>query len=174
MGVHVAGGHALDAQPPAERGQRPVARAVVTGVGALQLDPQTLRAEGVEQPSRGRLVVHAPLGAAGQADQALGMLQHRLQGHRRLAALASLARVGVRGGENPAEVAPTPRVADQQRQMASAGLTAMQPCASRPCHRRLRSPTEQPEPGRSPPRGSRAPPISPAAWASSIEPDTEL
>ena len=114
MGVHVTGGHAPDAQPPAERGQRPVARAIVTGVGALQLDPQSLGAEGVQQPSRGRLVVHAPLGATRQAHQALGMFQHGLKSHRRLAALTSLARVGMRAGDDPAEVAPTPRVSDQQ------------------------------------------------------------
>ena len=109
------------------RGQRAVARAVVTAVGTLQLDPQPLRAERVEQPSRGRLVVYAALGAAGQADEALGVLQHGLQGDRRLTALAPFARVGMRAGEDPAEVAPAPCVANEQRQVASAVLCAPRP-----------------------------------------------
>jgi len=71
MRVYVAGGHACHPQPPGERGQRPVAGAVVAGVGALQLDPQSIRAEGVEQPPRGRLVVHAMLGTSAQAEEAL-------------------------------------------------------------------------------------------------------
>ena len=92
MRVHVAGRHARHPQPPGQRGQRPVAGAIVARVGALQLHVQPLRAERVEQPPRRGLVV-APvpiptLGAPGQADQALGVLEHRLQFHRRLAALA--------------------------------------------------------------------------------------
>ena len=87
--VHVAGGHAPHAQPPAERGQRAVAGAIVAGVGALQLHAQALRAERVEQPPRRRLVV-TPLPTAigrtaGQADEALGVVEHGLQVHRRLA-----------------------------------------------------------------------------------------
>ena len=40
-----------------------------------------LRTEGVEQPAHGAIVVHAVLGTAGQADQAVGMLEHGLRRH---------------------------------------------------------------------------------------------
>ena len=50
--VDVAGGHAPHPQPPGERGQRTVARAIVTGVRALKLHVQVLRAERIEQPQR--------------------------------------------------------------------------------------------------------------------------
>jgi hypothetical protein len=49
--------------------------------------------------------------------------EHRLQTCRRFAALAAgtVARVGVRVGEQPAEVAPAVRVAHEQRQVAPVG-----------------------------------------------------
>ena len=99
VGVHVAARHARHPEAPGERLERAVARAIVAGVGALQLHAQAMRAEGVQQPPRGGLVVHAVDGAAGEAHQPLAVLPHRLQAHRRLAPLAApgpLARVGVR------------------------------------------------------------------------------
>ncbi len=91
--VDVAGGHASDSQPPGERGQRAVAGAIVAGVRALQLHVQALRAERVEQPPGRALVVdaatdHRSAGTARQADEALGVVDHRLHVHRRLGVLA--------------------------------------------------------------------------------------
>ena len=71
---------------PSRRGQRgagAVARAVVAEEGPLELDPQPVGPEGVEQAPRGGLVVDAAAGAAAQADQALGVIEHGVE--RRLA-----------------------------------------------------------------------------------------
>ena len=128
VGVHVAARHARHPEAPGERLQRAVARAIVAGVGALQLHAQAVRAEGVQQPPRGGLVVHAAGGASREAHQPLAVLPHRLQAHRRLAPLAApgpLARVGVRQSQQPAEVAPAARVAHQQRQVAGAAARAI-------------------------------------------------
>ena len=128
--MDVAGGHTPDSQPPRLRRQRTIARTIVAGIRALQLHVQTLPPERVQQPPRSGLVAaaaadHGALRAARQADQALGVVDHRLQVNPRLAALASRrALTGVRMGErdDPAEVAPAARVAHEQRQMASPAL----------------------------------------------------
>ena len=125
--MDVAGGHAPDSQSPCLRRQCAVARTVVAGVRALQLHVQAIPPERVQQPSRNGLVVaaasdHRALGAARQADQALGVVDHRLHVNPRLAALAPRRAVtGVRVGErdDPAEVAPAARVAHEQRQVTS-------------------------------------------------------
>ena len=97
------------AKPPREPLERPVAHTVPVRVGALELDPQAIGAERIEQRARGALVVDAVLSAAGQADQALGVLQHPLERNARLARRrwARRARVRVGEREEPAEVAST-------------------------------------------------------------------
>jgi hypothetical protein len=132
--VDVAGGHASDPQPPGVRCQRTVARAIVAGVWALQLHVQALRAERVEQPPGHALPIliaagrrareHGPSGAARQADEALGVVDHRLHVHPRLRQLASsggVAGVPVGEGDDPAEVAPAALVAHEQRDVARPG-----------------------------------------------------
>jgi hypothetical protein len=128
--VHVAGCHALHAETPRERSQGAVACAIAPQVGALQLDVQIVGAERVEQSSCRRLVGEAArrerradqrtLGAAGQADEPLRMVDHRLQIYDGLASLASrrpLAGVGVSERDDPAEVAPAALVAHEQREV---------------------------------------------------------
>ena len=93
-----------DAEPGGEPGEPAVAGAVVAPVGPLQLDPEALAAEGGEQapaePLAARRVAPLPgarqgpvAGAAGEADEALGVLLHLLQGRpglaRRCAAVLS-------------------------------------------------------------------------------------
>ncbi len=80
------------AQPPGERGCSARLRARSwRRVGALQLDAQALRRRrrraAAARGSARRGPPITALGAAGQADEALGMVEHRLQRHRRLAAL---------------------------------------------------------------------------------------
>ena len=95
VGVDVAGRHAGDAEPLGEPGEPAVAGAVVAPVGPLQLDPEALAAEGAEQapaePLAARRVAPLPgagerpvAGAAGEADQPLGVLLQLLQRRRRL------------------------------------------------------------------------------------------
>ena len=97
VGVHVAGGHARNAEPPAEPRQPPVAGAIVAQERPLELDPQPIGPERLEQPPQRGLVVHAAQRAAAQADQSLGVIEdvsqrdERLRGRSRL-----LARVRVR------------------------------------------------------------------------------
>ncbi len=120
VGVYVTGGHTPHAEPPRQRRQRAVARAVVARVGTLQLHAQTLGAEGVEQPPRGGLVVDTVARAAGEAHEALGVFQHGGQRHVRLAARAGgFARVVMRKGEDAAEIAPAARIAHKQGQVPS-------------------------------------------------------
>ena len=59
--VDVAGGDGRHAQAAGQLGQRPVARAVVAQERPLELDPQAIGAECVEQPPQRRLVVDAAL-----------------------------------------------------------------------------------------------------------------
>ena len=84
MRVDVAGRHARHAEPPREPRQPPVAGAIVAQERPLQLDPQPVGAERVEQPPQRELVVHAAQRAAAQADEPLGVLEHRLERHVRL------------------------------------------------------------------------------------------
>ena len=74
MGVDVSGGHATQAQPAGEGLEHPVSGPVVDQEGALELDPEAVLAERFEQQPDARLVVDAVLGAAGQADEAVGVV----------------------------------------------------------------------------------------------------
>ena len=117
----------------------------------------------------------ALLCAPGQADEALGMLQNRLQAHPSLAQRPPLARVCVGRRDDPAEVPPARSILHEQRQVAGALHFSMSPLGFLPplvlgppptrgahVHVDLR-PVNRPR-GRTP----REP------IASSIEPDTEL
>ena len=128
--VDVAGRHAGDAEPLGEAGEPAVARAVAAPVGTLQLDPEAVAAEGVEQAAGqrrrpGRIAARpgprhrAGAGAAGEADEPLGARLDLLQRHRRLPGSAPgvVARMRVRLAQQPAEVAVADCVLDQQRQM---------------------------------------------------------
>ena len=166
--VDVAGGHAGELQARGERCQCAVAGAVVAGERALQLDAQGLGSEGLAQPAHGRLVVDAVAGAAGQADEALGALQHRLQRDGG-GWLAGVARVRVGEREQPAEVAPATGVAHEQRQVAPVGQAQLGAVdgraarASRPSGRTPSSPRRSRDRSarrshsRAPARGRRAP-----------------
>ena len=119
MRVHVAGRNARDAEPSAETRQPPVACPVVAQERSLELDPQTIGPERVEQSPERELVVHAPQRAPAQADQALGVVEHVRQLDERLRRRSRLlARVGMRPGQDPAEIRPAVRVLHEQRQMA--------------------------------------------------------
>ena len=128
--VDVAGGDGGHPQPLGEPGEPAIAAAVAAPEGPLQLDPEAVPPEGTEQPPGGlRSCRHVPPlpgggkhsgpGASREADQALGVLFELLQRHRRLpgAALRVVARVGVRGREQAAEVAIADRVLSQERQV---------------------------------------------------------
>ena len=107
--VDVAGGHGGHAETLRERFQRPVAAAVVAQVGALQLDPQAVGAEGLAQAAQAAQVVHAAGRAAGQADEPIGVVEHLLERDpRRLPDRAALGRtrLGVREGQQPAQAGP--------------------------------------------------------------------
>jgi hypothetical protein len=113
VGVHVAGGHARHPQPSRQFLQAAVAGAVLAQERTLQFDAQPLRSECVQQPAQGRLIMHSAQGAAAQADQPLGVIEHGRQRDRRVGggrARTAFACVCVRSGEDPAEVGPSARV----------------------------------------------------------------
>ena len=133
VGVDVAGRDAGHAEPGGELGEPAVAGAVVAPVGALQLDPEVVGAEGLQQPPaqprRARRLAALPgarqqavAGAAREADEPLGVGLDPLQRHPGLpgAALRALAGVGVRRGQQPAEVAVAGLALDQQGQVGAA------------------------------------------------------
>ena len=135
VAVDVPAGDAGHPQPLRQPRQPAVAGAVVALVGPLQLDPQALGPEGLEQlgaerPRPRPLAAlaaarqHPVAGAAGEADEALGALLHPLQLHPRLAgpALGAVAGVGVGGGEEAAEVPVAGGGLDQQGQVGEVGL----------------------------------------------------
>ncbi len=147
VAVDVAARHAGHAQPLRQPGQPAVAGAVAPLVGPLQLDPQALGPEGLEQlaaerrrpralaalPAAGE---HPVAGAAAEADQALGVLLHPAQPHPRLpgSALGAVAGVGVGGGEEAAEVAVAGGGLDQQGQVGE--LRPVGPSSTRRSARR--------------------------------------
>ena len=145
VGVHVAGRHAGDAEPPRQPGQPPVARPVVAQERALELDPQpiatrTPRAAAAAWARRARRAARI---RSGRPDprRARARLQRdaRLRGRPR-----PLARVRVRAGEDPAEIRPAARVLDQQRQMApvlEVDLGAVDRAQTRARGRRPRTPS---------------------------------
>ena len=73
--VHVAGRHARHPEPLGHPLEPPVARPVVAQERPLELDPQAIRPERVEQAPKRELVVHAAQRAPAQADQPLGVLE---------------------------------------------------------------------------------------------------
>jgi len=127
--VDVAGRDARDLEALGELGEQPVAAAVVAGERALQLDPQVVAAEGLQQAlgPGGRADVigllygrrHRSVGrAAGQADEALGVAVDLLVGdHRRIRVGRLQPRVAVRGGDQAAEVLVAGARLAQQRQV---------------------------------------------------------
>ncbi len=122
VGVDVAGDDARHPDAPREHLQAAVARAVVTQQGPLQLEAQTLGAEGLAQPAQCPLVVDAMPGATREAHQPVRVLEHRLQRRGRLRgrrAGTSLARVRVRARENATQVRPPPGVLHEQRDVAT-------------------------------------------------------
>ena len=116
--VDVAGGHAGHAQPGGQAGQCPIARAVVAVEGALQLDQEAVAAERSEQGARRRLVVHPAGGAARQADEPLGVLEHRRERDLRVGGRRTrptLARMRVRARDQATQVGPAAGALHQER-----------------------------------------------------------
>ena len=129
MGVGVAGRDRRDAEPLGQRDQPAIAGAVMSPERPLQLDPEMAGTEGSQQSPRevsgaGRIAAFpaaghgAVTGAAGEADQPLGValelvdLDRRREGLAHPGALTSSA-MGL--GDQPAEAGPATRVLDQER-----------------------------------------------------------
>ncbi len=160
VGVDVAGRDAGDAEPLGEAGEPAVAGAVAAPVGALQLDPEAVAAEGGEQParqSRGTCRPPPLPGAAPpprrgrsrrgrpaprRAPRAAPSVTRRLPGVR----ARVVAGVSVGGGQQPTEVAVAGRVFDQEGEVGKRGLV-LAPLRG---HRHLR-PGDRPHP--EPPAG---------------------
>ena len=125
--MDVPGGDRADAQPLGELREQAVAAAIATAEGALQLDAQVVCAEGREQVLRclRRLRVpilfdapceHAVAGAAGQADEALGVPRDGLERNAGLEPVLFVCLC-----QEPAEVAVAARVLTQERQVVAVG-----------------------------------------------------
>ena len=120
--VHVPGGNARHAEPRRDSLEAPVAGAIVAQERALQLDPEAIGSERIEQAPERELVVHPPQRATAQADQPLGVVQDVrklyvcLGGWPRL-----IPGVAVRERQDPAEAGPATGILDQQRQMPAVG-----------------------------------------------------
>ena len=132
--VDVPGGNRRHPQPLRETREPAVAGPVAAPVGPLQLDPEAVAAEALQQSLRQPLRVGrpAPLPAPGdgslpgtsrEADEPGRELSDLLQGDPRLPGrpLRSLAGAGVRLGQQPAEIAVARRALDQQGQVGVAG-----------------------------------------------------
>ena len=66
--------------------------------------------------------MNAAQGTAAQADEALGVLDHRLQRYERIRggrSRPSIARMGVRAREDAAQIGPPPGVLHQQGDVAT-------------------------------------------------------
>ena len=115
--VNVAGRHRPQLQPARELRAGAVARAVMPLEGALELHAQAIGRERLAQLEQRRFVLHPVIGAAAQADEALGVLDdgRERNGRRRLARVA-IVHVGAR--DDPAQVAPALVILDEQRQVA--------------------------------------------------------
>ncbi len=165
----------------ASASQGAVAGAVAAGVGALQLDPQALRAERVEQPPRGGLVVRrrgrrSPSGRPAPR-RARSTASRLTDGWPRCGGRASRVCACARVSSRQRLLQPL-RVADEQRQVTVARLVQRPasdgdlgaedrdaPGESSALHRRAPS-RRRPSRGRSAPaRCARAP--RPAAISSS-------
>src|SRR5919202_2704332 len=79
--MDVSGGHAGDLEPPGQLAPAALARAVAGVEGPLELDPEAIAAEGVAQPPARGLVLDAVAGAAGEADQPLGVREDVVKRH---------------------------------------------------------------------------------------------
>ena len=161
--VDVAGGDRRDAEPLGEPRQPAVERAVVARQRALQLDAEGVAAEGSQQAAHRRLVAHAAARAAAEADEAGGVLGDVVQRDGGLGAVAlrSVTRVRMGAGQQPAEVAPTGRVADEQREMALVVQRDLRP-VDRPQPQRLRRLRELHRPRQRVVVGQRQRPVPPA------------
>jgi hypothetical protein len=139
VGVDVAGGHAGEAQAARQLLEAPVARAVAAMERALKLDSQALGAEGLAQAAQGGFVVDPALGAAAEADEALGVIGHHVERHARLLPLPArrVARVRVRARQDAAQVAPAALVLDEQGQVAFVVEVDLRP-VDRPQPQRMR------------------------------------
>jgi hypothetical protein len=162
VGVDVARGDGAQPPPRRDAGQLAVDRAVVAPERPLQLDAQALAPEGPHEPPQGAVVAHAALGTAREADEPGRVLldvAERDRGGDDVAPARRVARVGVGAREQPAQARPPRRIADEQREV--------------PCRRARRGrravgadvdlrPVDGPQPR------------ALAAWANSIDPETEL
>jgi hypothetical protein len=86
--VHVPGRDRPHSQSLGEALAGAIASLVATSVGALQLDPQPLGGERVEQPPCGGLVFDAVFRAPRQTDQAFGVVEDLLKRDGWLARMA--------------------------------------------------------------------------------------
>ena len=122
--VGVAGRDARHAESPRQRLEAAVERPVVAMERALELDPERVGAEDPQQPAHRRFVVHAVTGAAAEADEALGVrlevVERRPPGCRGSGATV-VTGVRVCAREEPGEVRPAGRVADEQGDVAPVG-----------------------------------------------------
>ena len=82
--MHVPGGHARHAEPSRDSLKAPVAGAIVPQERALELDPEAIGTERIEQAPERELVVHPAQRAPAQTDQPLGVLQDVRQLDERL------------------------------------------------------------------------------------------
>ena len=120
--MDVPGRDAPDAETLRDALEAAVAGAIVAQERPLQLDAETVCPKRIEQPPERELVVHPAQRATAQADQPLRVVQNireldeRLRGRSRL-----LTRVGMRAGQDPAQVGPAARVLHEQRQVAAPG-----------------------------------------------------
>ncbi len=157
---------------PSRRGERAQARGCGRGRGgrrgaaAPRAGPPARRPRAAAGPSPGvralaRSMRRRALGAARQADETLGMLEHGLQRHRGLGALAPA---------EPSRVCACASVMIRQRFLQPRpSRTSSVRWRARRAHRRRQSG----QTSISAPWIARTPPAV-AAWASSIEPETEL
>ena len=143
VGVGVPSRSAGHPEPLTQLRQPAVARAVAPPQRPLQLDPQALGPEGLQQPPRHRLgpagipALPAPrhragAGAAREADQPLRVgrqLGERQRGRQRLARPLALSRPLVRQRHELAEVVPSLRVLDQQGEVRGRPGRASPPSA---------------------------------------------
>src|SRR5947209_6988205 len=105
MCVHVSCRDAWNSESLPERSKAPIPRTVIAQERSLQLDPEPVLPEHLEQPPHGELVVHAAQRTAAETHQPFGMLEDIRQLGIRLRGWPPLrARVRMHAGENATEV----------------------------------------------------------------------
>ena len=116
--VHVVRRHHRQPEPARERPPGLHADAVAALERPLQLDPQP-PLERLGQPPHLRLALDPVAGAAGQAEQPAGQLEHvgERRGGLRGGAVGTVAGVGVRAGDELAQVLVAVPLGDQQREV---------------------------------------------------------